>query len=108
MSDEFHIKADGSWEFKGEDSRLKDRTRNQVTWRIWNPIAQAFQWQTMDKVYCFDCGADGGYSSRNSPMIRYICQKCWDKGCWNQQFIPMLPMEEHRWRNGLSPLREGD
>lgn len=106
MSDEFHIRADGSWEFKGEDSRLKDRTRNQVTWRIWNPIAQEFQWQTMDKVYCRDCGTDGGYSSRNSPAVFYLCPKCADKPGHKMDWVPMLPHEEWCWRNGLPPPKD--
>lgn len=101
MSDEFHIKADGSWEFKGEDSRLRDHTRNQVTWRIWNPISQQFEWQTMDKVYCFNCGADGGYCARNSPYIAYFCDKCWEKGQDPARWVPMTPHEEWCWRNNL-------
>ena len=106
MADHFTIKADGSWEFKGEDSRLRDHTRNQVTWRIWNPISRQFEWQTMDKVYCFNCGADGGYCARSSPLIKYICDKCWDLNCWNGRFIPMLPREEWCWRNGLPPPKD--
>jgi hypothetical protein len=101
MADRFEIKADGSWEYHGEDSRLRDRTKNQVTWRIWNPIKQQFEWQTMDKVYCRDCGADGGYSSRSSACVVYFCDKCWEAARQFPQYIPMLPTEEWRWRNGL-------
>jgi len=106
MADHFEIKSDGSWVFHGEDSRLRDRTRNQVTWRIWNPITKQFEWQTMDKVYCFNCGADGGYSSRSSACVKYICDKCFELPCWDGRFIPMLPEEEFRWRNGLPPKGE--
>jgi hypothetical protein len=100
MAEHFTIKPDGSWEFHGEDSRLKDHTRNQVTYRIWNPLKQQFEYQTMDKVYCYNCGADGGYSSRNSPCIKFICDKCISVPGFDQRFIPMNPNEEWAWRNG--------
>lgn len=102
--DYFTIKADGSWEYHGEDSRLRDHTRNQVTYRIWNPLSQRFEWQTMDKVYCKNCGADGGYSSRYSAMVVYFCDRCWETYGKEQANLKlMLPTEEWRWRNGLPP-----
>ncbi len=53
----------------------------------------------MDKVYCMNCGADGGYSARTSFMVKYLCDKCYAK-C-PADFLPMTPDQEYRWRNGL-------
>ena len=100
MAESIHIKADGSWVFDGEDSRLKrSREEKQVTYRIWNPLTQQFEYQTMDKIYCMNCGADGGYSARTSFMVKYLCDRCYEK-C-PADFLPMTPDQEYRWRNGL-------
>lgn len=101
MSDKFHIKPDGSWVFEGEDSRLKNhREDHQVTYKVWDAMKRAFEIKVMDKVYCRNCGADGGLSARTAPYVSYLCQKCWDKGT-QAGFIPMLPDEEAAWRMGL-------
>ncbi len=94
MSDKITIKPDGSWEFHGEDSRLRrHREDHQVI---------GLHGQMMDKVYCMDCGADGGYSSRTAVSVHYLCDKCFEKP--HPSFIPMLPDEEIRWRNGLKEI----
>ena len=104
--DEFHIKPDGSWEFKGEDSRLRDHSRNQQQFKIWNPLLQRWESHWGDHVYCRDCGADGGYCSQNLPAITYFCDKCWPAASQFSHYIPMLPHEEWRYRNGLPPKGE--
>lgn len=102
MAESIHIKADGSWVFDGEDSRLKrDREAKQVTYRIWNALEKRFEYQTMDKVYCMNCGADGGYSARIAWMVKYLCDLCYAKQPKDGSFIPMLPEEEAAWRMGL-------
>jgi hypothetical protein len=100
--DKMVIKPDGSWEFRGEDSRLtRGREAKQVTWKIKNPLTGKSEWATMDRVYCMNCGADGGVSARSATYVRYFCQACWPKIQSTGQFIPMATDEEFRWRNGL-------
>lgn len=106
MSDYFEIKPDGSWVFHGEDSRLRDRTRNQKEFTIWNPSTRRMERRWGDHCYCYNCGADGGYSARESPCVKFICDKCATLPCWNGRFIPMLPEEEWCWRNGLPPPKK--
>lgn len=101
MSDRIEIKRDGSWVFHGEDSRLKhSREDHQVTRRIWNPLTRRHEYQVLDKVFCMNCGADGGLSARTAVYVRYLCDDCYNKGD-NYGFVPMAPDEEFRWRNGL-------
>lgn len=99
--DKIIIKPDGSWEFRGEDSRLtRSREAKQVSWKIFNPLTGKSEWAILDKVYCFNCGCDGGVSARSAPYVRYFCEKCWEKAP-KDRFIPMPPDEEYRWRMGL-------
>ena len=104
MSEHFIIKPDGSWEFKGEDSHLRDRTRNQKTWRMWNPFTRRFEWQTVSPTYCKNCGKEWGYSSRHSAMVVVFCDNCWEKVGKEQANLKLMtPAEEWRWRNGFPP-----
>ncbi len=106
MSDRIEIKPDGSWIFHGEDSRLRDPGKNEVTnYRVWNPLEKKFEYRVMHRVYCLNCGADGGLTARTALYVKYICDKCFEV----QQpadFIPMLPEEEVRWRHGLPSLEK--
>ena len=101
MADSISINADGSWEFHGDDSRLKNsREDKQKTYRIWNALTKQFEYQTMDRVFCFSCGADGGLSARTAVYVKYLCDDCFKKYPADE-FIPMTADEEYRWRMGL-------
>lgn len=89
----------------GEDSRLRrGREDKQVTYRVFNPILGKFEYRVMDKVYCKNCGTEGGYSAREALYIVYFCDDCWEKN-QDPSFILMPPDEEIRWRNGLAPVK---
>ncbi len=76
MSDRIEIKPDGSWIFHGEDSRLRDPGKNEVTnYRVWNPLEKKFEYRVMHRVYCLNCGADGGLTARTALYVKYICEE---------------------------------
>lgn len=103
MAESIEIKPDGSWVFHGEDSRLKNgREDKQVTYRIWNALSKQFEYQTLDKIYCMNCGCDGGFSARTAVYVKYLCDKCFETSK-PDNFCPMPPDEEYRWRMGLPP-----
>jgi hypothetical protein len=108
MSGQFHIQPDGSWTYDGEDSQLRDKRRNQVTWRIWNPFTEQFEWKTMNPTYCRNCGVHTGYTNRECAYIVDFCNPCFNSSSVQAEIstgklIPQLPDEEWRWRNGLPP-----
>src|SRR5271163_2237256 len=101
MADRIEIKPNGEWVFHGEDSRLRDPEKNALVGQhIWNAITQQFEYQTLYKVYCKNCGADGGLSARTAVYVNYLCDKCFESNT-DPDFSPMPPDEEVRWRNGL-------
>lgn len=118
MSQSIEIRADGSWVFHGGDdgdSRLRDPEKNAIpNYRLWNPLwinpatglkEGRYEYQTVHRVYCRSCGADGGISARTSVYIVYYCEK---HAQTDPNFIPMPPDEEFRWRQGLPPRSDDD
>ena len=111
MSQNIHVRADGSWEFtygNDGDSRLRDPEKNAVpNYRVYNPITGTFDYQTLYRVYCRNCGVDGGLSARTAVYVVYLCDDCFPKN-QDSNFIPMPSDEEVRWRQGLPPEGEED
>lgn len=101
MADHVEIKPDGSWVFHGEDSRMRDPEKNAIpNYHIWNPISQEFEYRTVYRVYCMNCGKEYGVTARQSVFVKAICDDCWTVE-QPPDFIPMTPDEEYRWRMGL-------
>ena len=108
MPDHIEIKSNGEWVFHGEDSRLKrGREDKQWTGKFWNQLTQQFEWGVLDRIYCMNCGTDGGLSARTAVYVKYLCDDCF-KRCKPENFSPMPPDEEYRWRMGLPPADSND
>ena len=93
MSDKVIIRNSGEWLFSGEDSRLRrEREEKQV---------QGILGQYMDRVYCLNCGADGGMAMKSSLFVKYLCDNCADKfgpELANHGLVQMPESEEIHWR----------
>lgn len=106
MANSIEIKPDGSWVFHGGDdgdSRLRDPEKNAVpNYRLWNPLTNRYEYHTLYKVYCRNCGKEEGFAARQAVYIVYFCDDCWAKN-QDPNFVLMPPDEEYRWRQGLKP-----
>jgi hypothetical protein len=49
----------------------------------------------MAKVYCVNCGKDGGAVTAESPIL-YLCETCAEK--YGGFALPEIPEEEIKWR----------
>ena len=103
MSDKVVIKPDGSWEFQGEDSRMRNPSFGEkVNYRVPNPLTGKSEYRVMHRVFCMNCGADGGLSAREASFVMFLCDDCYNSGTdWSKKFCPMLPDEEYAWRQGI-------
>lgn len=84
MPDEQYERVDRM--FGERDGRLKHRkigevfgTAGPITSQLWEPI------------FCFNCGAPGGYVNRGTPIL-YNCQPCSEK--YGNLPLPMVPGTE--------------
>jgi hypothetical protein len=73
------------------DSRLNRWKKGEKLGSV-GPINRAI-WEP---CYCFNCGADGGYVTRNTPII-YICDQCEAKcGALPLPKVPAILEQEYR------------
>ena len=90
--DEVKIDNNGIWTFEGEDSRLRrEREEKQI---------QGILGQYMDRVFCLNCGVDGGFAMKSSLFVKYLCDNCADKfgsELARMGLIQMPPEEEREW-----------